>query len=111
MRNDQRYRPQPRSQQVQIAQLGLEGEQDVNDAREWISRNVTAYSFMVDNAHRLVARRGWVSANYLVNMVRNELCVSVRNGLAPAFSRIMEQQYPDLQGKFRQHSSRSDGYV
>lgn len=107
---DEVYNAEPRSMQGQLSGLGLEGERDVSEARAWIAENRDAWDFMVDNARRL-HRKGYVSANYLVNMVRNELHVKVKNGYAPVLSRIMEQEHPDLQGAFRMHKSQSDGYV
>lgn len=110
MRNDERYNPKPQSMQAQIRGLGLDGEQDVRDAREWVDGNPEAYEFMVSNARRLHAK-GYVSINYLVNMVRNELHVGVKNGLAPALARIIENEHPDLGGAFHKHRSQSDGFV
>ncbi len=110
MRNDELYKPEPRSNQGQIPGLGIEGERDVQEAQAWIDANPNAYEFMVRNARRLKAK-GYVSANYLVNMVRNELHVSIKNGYAPALARIMEQRHPDLKGAFRMHKSQSDGFV
>ena len=110
MRYDELYKPKPMSLQGQIPGLGLEGEQDVQEAQAWIADNPEAYEFMVQNARRLKAK-GYVSANYLVNMVRNELHVAIKNGTAPAIARIMEKQFPDLEGAFRKHRSQSDGFV
>ena len=107
---DEQFNPEPRSDQAQISGLGLEGEKDVQEAREWICENPQAFRFMVRQARRL-HNKGYVSARYLVHMVRNELHVKVKNGLSPAFARIMEQDYPDLKGAFRTHKSKSDGYV
>lgn len=107
---DEQYNPKPRSMQGQFTGLGLEGEKGVEEARAWIAENEYAWNFMVRNARRL-QRKGYVSANYLVNMVRNELHVKVKNGYAPAFARIMEKEHPDLVGAFRTHRSQSDGYV
>lgn len=111
MRNDERYRPKPMSAQLGIPGLGAVGEADVNEAQGWIADNPGHYAYMMSNARRLKARNGWVSANYLVNMVRNERNVSIKNGLAPAFARIMERDCPDLEGAFKKHRSQSDGYV
>lgn len=108
MRNDDHMKP--RDRQMQLSGLGLDGERDVQEALEWIDDNPGAYDFMVRNARRLKAK-GYVSANYLVNMVRNELHVSIKNGYAPALARIMEREFPDLQGAFRMHKSQADGYV
>lgn len=110
MRNDELYKPKPRSLQGQLPGLGIEGEKDVQEAQAWIGENPNAYEFMVRNARRLKAK-GYVSANYLVNMVRNELHVSIKNGYAPALARIMEKQFSDLKGAFKMHRSQSDGYV
>lgn len=107
---DEEYNPKPRSMQGQLRGLGLDGEKDVQEAQAWIEANEYAYNFMVRNARRL-KRKGYVSANYLVNMVRNELHVKVKNGYAPALARIMERQYPELEGAFKKHRSQSDGYV
>lgn len=110
MRNDERYNPKPRSNQMSIFGLGMDGERDTKEAIAWIKANNYAWKFMVHHARRL-HRRGHVSANYLVNMVRNELHVSVKNGLAPALARTMEAQYPDLSGAFRCHKSKCDGFA
>lgn len=110
MRNDERYAPMPRSMQGELPGLGAKGEADAEEARRWIEDNPEAWEYMVRNASRL-RRNGYVSANYLVNMVRNELHVSVKNGLAPSLARIMEARCPQLEGAFRKHASRSDGFT
>lgn len=88
MRNDERYRQKPMSNQLEIFGLGADGEQ----------------------ATRL-NRKGYVSINYLIHMVRNELHVGVKNGLAPSLARIMEARYPHLRHAFNKHRSKSDGFV
>lgn len=110
MRNDERYNPKPQSGQLEIFGLGAKGEADAEDARRWIDENPGAWSYMVENAVRL-SKKGYVSANYLVNMVRNELHVGVRNGIAPSFARIMEARYPSLKDAFNKHRSQSDGFT
>lgn len=110
MGHDERYNPEPRSTQGQLSGLGLKGENDAREAQAWIVANMGAWDFMVRNARRL-QRKGYVSANYLVNMVRNEMHVSIKNGYAPALARIMEAEYPELKGAFRMHRSQSDGFV
>ena len=109
MRNDERYSPKPQSNQLEIFGLGFAGEQDFQEARKWIENNPGAWNFMVENAVRL-NRKGYVSVNYLVNMVRNELHVACKNGIAPSLARIMEARYPQLKGAFNKHRSQSDGF-
>lgn len=109
MRNDERYKPKPQSNQLEIFGLGFAGEQDYREACKWIEQNPDAWRFMVDNAERL-NRKGYVSVNYLVNMVRNELHVGIKNGIAPSLARIMEARYPQLKGAFNKHRSQSDGF-
>ena len=109
MRNDERYRQKPMSNQLEIFGLGADGEQDFREARKWIDENPGAWSFMVEQAMRL-NRKGYVSVNYLVNMVRNELHVGCKNGIAPSFARIMEARYPQLRDAFNKHRSKSDGF-
>lgn len=109
MRNDERYNPKPASNQLEIFGLGMAGEQDVAEAKKWIEANPEAWRFMLDNARRL-KEKGYVSINYLVNMVRNELHVGCKNGIAPALARIMEARYPELRGAFNKHRSQSDGF-
>ena len=70
---------------------------------------------MIPNTYRRRSTRGRVPRTrgddpYLVNMVRNELHVGCKNGIAPALARIMEARYPDLQGAFNKHRSQSDGF-
>ena len=101
MRNDEMYRPKPVSNQLEIFGLGMAGE--------WIEANPDAWRFMLSNARRL-KEKGYVSINYLVNMVRNELHVGCKNGIAPALARIMEARYPELRGAFNKHRSQSDGF-
>ena len=107
---DDLFGPKPQSMQMQLKGIGMEGEQDVVEAMAWIEENPEAWAYMVENARRLHAK-GYVSANYLVNMVRNELHVKVKNGYAPALARIMHKAFPDLRGAFKTHSSKSDGFV
>lgn len=109
MRNDERYKPKPQSNQLEIFGLGSAGEQDFQEARKWIEDNPGAWNFMVENAVRL-NRKGYVSVNYLVNMVRNELHVACKNGIASSLARIMEARYPQLKGAFNKHRSQSDGF-
>lgn len=85
MRNDERYRQKPMSNQLEIFGLGADGEQDMADARAWIGEHPRAWDFMVEQATRL-NRKGYVSINYLIHMVRNELHVGVKNGLAPSLA-------------------------
>ncbi len=110
MRNDELYNPAPQSAQLELWGLGSDGERDFTEAKEWIEKNPEAWQFMVDNARRLNAK-GYVSVNYLVNMVRNELHVACKNGIAPSLARIMEGRYPQLKGAFNKHRSQSDGFV
>lgn len=107
--NDEIYRPKPQSNQLEIFGLGMAGEQDVAEAKKWIEANPEAWRFMLSNARRL-KEKGYVSINYLVNMVRNELHVGCKNGIAPALARIMEARYPELRGAFNKHRSQSDGF-
>lgn len=110
MRNDERYGAKPASAQMEIPGMGSAGERDFAEAQAWIRDNPGPWNYMVENAMRL-SRRGTVSANYLVNMVRNELHVACKNGLAPSLARIMEGRYPQLKGAFSKHRSRSDGFA
>lgn len=110
MRNDERYRQKPMSNQPEIFGLGADGEQDMAEARAWIGEHPRAWDFMVEQATRL-NRKGYVSINYLIHMVRNELHVGVKNGLAPSLARIMEARYPYLRHAFNKHRSKSDGFV
>lgn len=95
MRNDERYNPKPQSGQLEIFGLGAKGEADAEDARRWIDENPGAWNYMVENAVRL-SKKGYVS---------------VRNGLAPSFARIMEARYPSLKDAFNKHRSQSDGFT
>lgn len=110
MRQDAIYNPKPQSNQGQLEGLGLKGEQDVTEAQEWIDAHPLEWLYMIHNARRLKRSVDFVSANYLVNMVRNEHRVSVPNGLAPAFARLMMHECPDLRGAFKTYKSASDGY-
>lgn len=97
MRNDERYRPKPQSNQLEIFGLGMAGEQDVAEAKKWIEANPDAWRFMLSNARRL-KEKGY------------ELHVGCKNGIAPALARIMEARYPELRGAFNKHRSQSDGF-
>ncbi len=106
-----RYQPpRPKEAQLRIGGWRDPGELDVEAARKWVAQNPDAWAFMADNAERL-ARRGRVSAKYLMEMARNELRVSIPNVLSPAIARLMVAERPHLAGAFRMASSRSDGYV
>lgn len=50
MRNDERYRQKPMSNQLEIFGLGADGEQDMADARAWIGEHPRAWDFMVEQA-------------------------------------------------------------
>ena len=42
MRNDERYKPKPQSNQLEIFGLGFAGEQDYREACKWIEQNPDA---------------------------------------------------------------------
>nr|WP_314638708.1 hypothetical protein [uncultured Olsenella sp.] len=107
MANDDAMRPM--GDQLELPGLGSRGEELMREARQWTADNPGAWSYMLANAERL-SRRGYVSANYLVNMVRNELGVGVKNACAAAFARIICEQRPGLSDAFRRHSSITDGF-
>ena len=109
MRIDESYKPKPRNNQSELPGLGAKGEQIYKKAIEWIEKHPDEFEYMMRNAIRL-SKRGVVSANYLVNMVRNEKRVSIPNTCAPAFARILESKEPSLLGKFKNHSSQVDGF-
>lgn len=100
----------PRSNQLEISGLGSAAEQVVQEARQWKNDNAGAWNYMKENALRL-NKSGYVSVNYLVNMVRNELHVKVKNGYAPSFARMMVEEEPRLKDAFRMCRSQSDGFV
>lgn len=109
MRIDETYKPKQRSNQSELPGLGSKGEQTYKKAIEWIEKHPVEFEYMEHNAIRL-SKRGVVSANYLVNMVRNEKRVSIPNACAPAFARILEAREPSLVGKFKNHASQVDGF-
>ena len=90
-----------------LPEMRKQAEADVREALAWIGENPEAYVFMVRQAHRL-ARKGYVSANYLLDMARNELHVKVRPGLATAFARILSTNYPALAKSFRSSGKHVD---
>lgn len=49
MRNDERYRPKPQSNQLEIFGLGMAGEQDVAEAKKWIDASATVKSTISAN--------------------------------------------------------------
>lgn len=95
-------------------QLGLpgvdaKGEADAIEAEEWVVENPEAWDYMVRVAKRL-SGTGYISVRYLLNIVRNELHISVKNGLSPSFARMMVEQYPEFDACIRRHRSQCDGY-
>lgn len=110
MPNDDRYRPRPQSLQAELPGLGAKGEEVMAQARAWAEENPGAWAYMLGNAERLSAR-GYVSMNYIVHMVRNELRVPVPNSCSPAFARMACEQRPRLRGAFRTHASMTDGFT
>lgn len=103
MRSDELY-----SNDLQVTEDP--GERDVEEAREWIEENKDAWEFMLKQAKRL-SSSGYVSVRYLINMVRGELHVSVRNGLTPAFARIMKEENDWLERCVRTCRSKCDQYI
>ena len=83
-----------------LPEMRRKSEAEVREALAWVSENPEAYVYMVGQAHRL-AKRDYVSVRYLLDMVRNELHVKVRPGLATAFARILSTNYPALAKSFR----------
>ena len=110
MRNDELYTPEPRSAQLELFGLGAAGQDDAEEAMEWIEQHGDAWDYMVRNAYRLNAK-GYVSMNYIVNMVRNELHIGVKNGLSPAFARIMVEMHPELEDAFKMYHARCDAFA
>ena len=108
MRNDDIHDPCP---QHTLAFVSDKGRSDYRQAMDWKKRFPEGYAFMVENALRLYRKHGYVSANYLVNMVRNEMLLGIKNGLAPAFARIIESDVPELSGCFDKHAANVDGCV
>lgn len=109
MRNDERYKPKPQSDQLEIFGLGFAGEQDYREACKWIEQNPDAWRFMVDNAERL-NRKGYVSVNYLVNGAQRAARRHQERHRAEPGPRIMEARYPQLKDAFNKHRSQSDGF-
>lgn len=110
MRWDLAYGAEPQSLQMELPGLGAEGERDMAEAEEWVREHPDAWRYMVRHARRLSAM-GYVSIKYLVEMVRNELHLPVKNAWTPALARIMESSHPDLKGAFHKSRSRSDGFA
>lgn len=110
MRNDELYGNAPRSEQAQLEGIGEPGEALVAEARAWIAANPNAWDYMVNEALRLSAS-GYVSINGITYTTRCVMRVSIKNALAPAFARIMQQEQPVLSGKFRMHASKADGFA
>lgn len=108
MRNDEKHSPYP---QHTLEFASRKGEKNYQEAMSWKKQFPEGYDFMVSNALRLYRKNGYVSANYLVNMVRNELLLGIKNGLAPAFARIIESDVPELAGCFNKHAASVDGCV
>ncbi len=111
MRNDERYRPRPQSNQLELPGLGSKGERLMLEARQWVQDNPGVWDVMCLKALCLADHRGYVSANYLVNYARNELGACVKNGYAPAFARIIGERYPRIKDSFRRNASMTDGFV
>lgn len=109
MRWDEHYANPPEDNQMKLA-VGADGQEGFDEAREWVDSHPYEFEFMVNNAERLFIKNGWVSANYLVNMVRNEHNVKVKNGHAPFIARIISAKRPDLKDAFKTHSSKADGW-
>ena len=66
--------------------------------RDWLLAHPMAYLYVVSQAFRL-ARDGYVYAGYLVQMVRNELHVSISRDMAWPLGKVLETNYPQLRGK------------
>lgn len=111
MRNDEKYGPKPQSRQMEIPGLGARGEKLMADARKWAGENPDAWRQMKYQAARLARMNGYVSANYLVNYMRTEYRVSVKNAFAPAFARIIGEECPEIADAFRKHASMTDGFA
>lgn len=112
MRNDERYRPKPQSNQLEIFGLGMAGEQDVAEAKKWIEANHEAWRFMLSNARRLTPPQG---EGLRVDQLPGEHGAQraarwLQERHSPALARIMEARYPELRGAFNKHRSQSDGF-
>ena len=79
----------------------------VADAREQLERLIARCG---PDIHEIVVIHGYHGGRALQDMVRNELHVGCKNGIAPALARIMEARYPELRGAFNKHRSQSDGF-
>ena len=91
------------------------GIQDVADARQWIADNPTAYMALVDMADTFAEANGYqknsVSMRGLVGWLRMAHHVSVKNAITPALARIIEKEFPHLDGIFRKTNANADDAV
>lgn len=109
MRNGELYSPEPQSKQLGLRGVDAKGEADAIEAEEWVAENSDAWDYMIRAALRL-SGTGYISVRYLLNMVRNELHISVKNGLSPSFARMMVEQHPEFDTCIRRHKSQCDAY-
>ena len=109
MRNDELHSPEPQSKQLGLRGVDAKGEADAIEAEEWVAENSDAWDYMIRAALRL-SGTGYISVRYLLNMVRNELHISVKNGLSPSFARMMVEQHPEFDTCIRRHKSQCDAY-
>ena len=92
-----------------VPSIAAKGEADAIEAEEWVVENPEAWDYMVRVAKRL-SGTGYISVRYLLNIVRNELHISVKKGLSPSFARMMVAQHPEFAECIRRHESQCDAY-
>lgn len=99
----------PASNQMQLDGLGLEGGEEMAEARMWVGTHFSEWCRYKDIARSECAGGSLASPNYVLQSMRHECKVSVKNAMAPYLARIAMEEDPHI--KFRTARSRADGFT
>lgn len=102
---------EPPSNQLRLELAGTSdaGMELIKEARLWAGRNYKAWLCYKNIARKQCAQGKEASPNYCLQVMRNEMKISVKNSYAPAFARIAMEEDPSL--KFRVAKSKVDGFT
>ncbi|MCI8469322.1 MAG: hypothetical protein HFJ75_07565 [Eggerthellaceae bacterium] len=95
------------SNQMQLPGCSMSGEELMREARAWADSHEDEFRWFCAEALR-DSRRGYASADYLLQTMRRRYRVKVKNAYAPALARIAIEK--DSRITFRLARSKVDGY-
>lgn len=103
-------KPPGNQSQMQIPGFSDSGQELMEEARRWRSANhIPAWQYYMAAARKCCEGGAEASPNWVLQSVRHEFKVSVRNALAAPLARIAMEEDPSL--RFRLAKSKVDGFT